>query len=47
MVADVNENKLDKAYQCSIQSVINPQKQDVSGMILKYFGLNKADLILE
>jgi len=47
MVTDVSEYKLDKARQCGIQFVVNPQKEGLSGAILKYFGPDKADLILE
>jgi L-iditol 2-dehydrogenase len=47
MVTDVSEYKLEKARQCGIQFVVNPQKEDLSGAILKYLGPDKADLILE
>jgi len=47
MVTDVSEYKLDKARQCGIEFVVNPLKEDLSGTILKYFGPDKADLILE
>jgi len=47
MVTDVSEYKLDKARECDIQLVVNPRKESLSGAILKYFGPDKADLILE
>ena len=47
MLTDVSEYKVDKAQQCGIQYVINTSKEDLSQAILKNFGPDKADLILE
>ena len=47
MITDVSEYKLEKARACGLQYVVNPQKENLSQSILKAFGPDKADLILE
>ena len=47
MPTDISEYKLEKARQCGLNEVVNPEKQDLSKEIMKNFGSNKADLILE
>jgi len=47
MITDVSEYKLDKARQCGLIDVVNPIQEDLDQAILKAFGPDKADLILE
>jgi L-iditol 2-dehydrogenase len=47
LVTDLSEYKLQKARDCGIEHVINPAEEDLPQAILKYFGPDKADLILE
>ncbi len=47
MLTDVSDYKLDKARECGIHNVVNPDKEDIAQAILKYFGPDKADLIME
>ena len=47
LLTDVSEYKLTKARECGISNVVNPNQEDLSAAILKYFGPDKADLILE
>jgi L-iditol 2-dehydrogenase len=47
LITDVNEYKLQKAHQCGLDYVTNPQQEDISQAILNTFGPDKADLILE
>jgi L-iditol 2-dehydrogenase len=47
LITDIIEYKLQKARECGIEHVINPQQEDLSDAILNTFGLDKADLILE
>lgn len=47
MITDISEYKLEKARQCGVKNVVNPQKEDLGKAVLTTFGLNKADLILE
>ena len=47
MLTDVSAYKLDKARECGIQNVVNPDTEDLAQAILKYFGPDKADLIME
>jgi len=47
MITDVSEYKLEKARACGFEYVVNPQKEDINQAILKAFGPDKADLILE
>jgi L-iditol 2-dehydrogenase len=47
MITDVSEYKLEKARRCGIPYTVNPLKEDLSQAILKNFGPDKADLMLE
>lgn len=47
MITDVSDYKLDKARQCGLELTINPQTENLGEAILKYFGPDKVDLILE
>jgi len=47
LLTDVSVYKLDKARECAIQNVVNPSQEDLAQGILKYFGPDKADLIME
>lgn len=47
ILTDVSAYKLDKARECGIQNVVNSDKEDLAQAILKYFGPDKADLIME
>jgi L-iditol 2-dehydrogenase len=47
MVTDISEYKLDKAQQCGLLDVVNPTQEDLGQAIMKTFGSDKADLILE
>lgn len=47
LITDVSEYKLDKACQCGLFDVVNPLHEDLDKAILKAFGADKADLILE
>jgi len=47
MITDVNDYKLDKARKCGLDFVINPRKEDLDQAILRDFGPDRADLILE
>ena len=47
LITDISEYKLQKARECGIEHVINPQQEDLSQAILNTFGPDKADLILE
>jgi len=47
MITDVSEYKLEKARDCGLQHVVNPQEEDLGQAILNAFGPDKADLILE
>jgi len=47
MITDISEYKLDKARQCGLIDAVNPIREDLDKAILKAFGPDKADLILE
>jgi len=47
LITDVSEYKLQKARQCGLEYVVNPQQEDLGKAILNTFGPDKADLILE
>ncbi len=47
MLTDVSPYKLEKARECGIQNVVNPDQEDLAQAILKNFGPDKADLIME
>jgi len=47
MITDISEYKLEKARQCGLEYVVNPAQEDLDQAILKAFGPDKADLILE
>lgn len=47
LVTDINAYKLEKARQCGLKHVLNPQQGDLSQAILDIFGPDKADVILE
>jgi L-iditol 2-dehydrogenase len=47
MITDISDYKLDKARQCGIDFAVNPQDEDLNQAILRDFGSDRADLILE
>jgi L-iditol 2-dehydrogenase len=47
MITDISAYKLEKARQCGLDYVVNPAQEDLDKAILKTFGPDKADLILE
>ena len=47
MITDISDYKLDKATECGIDFVVNPQKQDLTQAILRELSPSRADLILE
>jgi len=47
IITDVADYKLDKARQCGLENTINTQKEDLGETILRVFGPDKADIILE
>ena len=47
MISDVSPYKLEKARQCGLEYVVNTAQEDLGQAILKTFGWDKADLILE
>lgn len=47
LLTDISEYKLNKARECGIRKVVNPENEDLSQAILKHFGPDKADLIME
>jgi L-iditol 2-dehydrogenase len=47
MITDVNEYKLEKARACGFKHVVSPLDGDLGEAILKAFGPDRADLILE
>jgi L-iditol 2-dehydrogenase len=47
MITDISDYKLDKATECGIDLVVNPQKQDLTQAILRDLSPSRADLILE
>lgn len=47
MITDISPYKLEKARRCGIDFVIDPSKEDLNEAILRDFGPDRADLILE
>jgi L-iditol 2-dehydrogenase len=47
MITDINDYKLEKAKECGIDLVVNPREEDLAQAILRDFGPDRADLILE
>lgn len=47
MITDINDYKLGKARECGIDHVVNPNSEDLGQAILRHFGPDRADLILE
>jgi L-iditol 2-dehydrogenase len=47
MVTDVSDYKLEKARACGIDFAINTAHEDLNAALLRDFGPNRADLILE
>lgn len=47
IITDVADYKLDKAQQCGLRNTMNTQKEDLGETILRLFGPDKADIILE
>ena len=47
MVTDINDYKLDKAKECDLDLVVNPNNQDLDQAIIRNPGPDRADLILE
>jgi L-iditol 2-dehydrogenase len=47
LITDVSAYRLDKACTCGMSHVVNTQSEDLGPSILKVFGPDKADLILD
>jgi len=47
MITDVSPYKLDKARECGIEFVANPHEEDLGRALVRDFGPDRADLILE
>jgi L-iditol 2-dehydrogenase len=47
LITDISTYKLEKAHQCGLEHAVNTQQEDLGQAILKAFGPDKADLILE
>jgi L-iditol 2-dehydrogenase len=47
IITDVADYKLEKARQCGLENPVNTQKEELGQAILRVFGPDKADLILE
>jgi L-iditol 2-dehydrogenase len=47
MITDISDYRLDKALKCGIDFAINPHQEDLGEAILRDFGPDRADLILE
>lgn len=47
MIVDISEYRLELAKKCGIQYCVNLNNDDLSKEIIKHFGNDKADLILE
>jgi L-iditol 2-dehydrogenase len=47
MITDVSDYKLNKATACHIDFAINTAREDLNAALLRDFGPNRADLILE
>jgi L-iditol 2-dehydrogenase len=47
MITDISDYKLEKAKACSIDHAINTAKENLNEAILREFGPDRADLILE
>jgi L-iditol 2-dehydrogenase len=47
LITDISEYKRNKARQCGLNNVVNPAKEELGKAILKTFGPDRADLILE
>ncbi|MBW2182028.1 MAG: zinc-binding dehydrogenase, partial [Deltaproteobacteria bacterium] len=47
MITDLSDYKLNKAETCGIDYLVNTGEEDLVAAITTYFGLDKADLILE
>ena len=47
MITDVSPYKLNKARQCGIEFVANPHEEDLGQALVRNFGPDRADLILE
>ena len=47
MITDINDYRLEKAKECGIDLVVNPKKENLGEAILRDFGPDRADLILE
>jgi L-iditol 2-dehydrogenase len=47
MVTDLQEYRLTKALQCGIACAVSPQHEDLGAAIVRCFGPDRADVILE
>jgi L-iditol 2-dehydrogenase len=47
MITDISDYKLDKARKCGVDFTINTGREDLEAAILREFGSDRADLILE
>lgn len=47
MITDLSEYKLQKARECGIEITVNSGQENLGDAIARYFGPDKADLILE
>jgi L-iditol 2-dehydrogenase len=47
VITDISAYKLEKARQCGLEFVVNPEQENLDQVIQNTFGPDKADLILE
>lgn len=47
MIVDLSDFRLEKAKACGIDFTVNPEKEDLHAALLRDFGPDKADLIME
>ena len=47
MIVDLSDFRLEKAKSCGLDFTVNPQKEDLNDAILRDFGPDKADVIME
>jgi L-iditol 2-dehydrogenase len=47
LITDINNYKLDKARECGLENVCNPQRENLEDRIIEIFGPDKMDVIFE
>jgi L-iditol 2-dehydrogenase len=47
LITDINNYKLDKARECGLENVCNPQRENLGKRIIDVFGPDKMDVIFE